>query len=230
MSMKKFQNIFSRITSIVLIFTLIMPVGAASQSTPEPMYDLLVYDKTTSINTDTGARGEVKYSGYKTATKSFIFNDNNLVPHVVKVYDNHGSTKLPLGDTTVRLRRYGQLNSGIVTYLDGKKVVVSGVGSGVVSSYPNTFISNEVYTFKERDIDPDAPYSIFTASAVSTPNALNNNKSTRYEVNIYIYWEHPGYADAPKVSFKYDPSNKMMVLSGVCLLYTSDAADEYWFV
>lgn len=109
MSMKKFQNIFSRITSIVLIFTLIMPVGAASQSTPEPMYDLLVYDKTTSINTDTGARGEVKYSGYKTATKSFIFNDNNL-DYLCKALKNR------------HFRGYGQPNLLPIYYFWGKSL------------------------------------------------------------------------------------------------------------
>lgn len=225
MSMKTFRNAFSCIIGIALALTMIIPVNAASQSTPEPLYDLYVNGPVISTyqHPDTGENlvTEVPYSSYTVGTKSFIFTDGNMIPHSVKIYNNHGSQKLPVGDVTVRLRRCGQLNTGIPTYLDGESVVVSGIGSEVISSYPNKFLSNEVYTFKKRDIDPDAPYSIFTVSSVCVANALNNMQQTRYEVNIYIYWDHDNLADPPKVSFKYDPSSEKMVLIG------ADSSMEY---
>lgn len=221
MSAKVFRNILSGAIGIALLFTLMTPAGAASQSTPEPMYDFIAYGVTKSIDPVTKEQTDAKISGYTTAAKSFIYNDTGVVPHKVKVYDNHGSEKIRQGDVTVHLRRFGQLNSGIYTFLDGKEVFVTGEGSGVISSYPNTFICNEVYTFRKDKIDPEVPYSIFTATAVSTPNKLNNNKSTRYEVDIYIYWDHSTLPEGPEVSFKYDPASEQMLLSGV------DSSMEY---
>ena len=221
MNMKILRNIFSGVMGIALLFTLMTPVAAASQSTPEPMYNLIVYGSTVSKIPGTDKKEEMKHSSYTTAAKSFIYNDNALIPHNVKVYDNHGSKKLPRGDVTVYLRQFGQLSGGIWTFLDGKEVYVSSEGSDIISSYPNTFISNQVYTFRMDKIDPDAPYSIFTASAVSTPNKLNNFKSTRYEVNIYIYWDDSNLPEGPQVSFQYDPASEKMLLSGV------DSSMEY---
>lgn len=92
MNMKAFRNIISGIICIALAFTLMVPAMAASQSNPEPLYDLRVYGDTISKYTENGEEkyDNESYSGYKTASKSLIYNDNGIVPHVVKIYDDHG--------------------------------------------------------------------------------------------------------------------------------------------
>lgn len=185
----------------------------ASTTDPAPMSFLQVYNQIISknINGDQTIERTESVGKLTSLDKSMWLNDGDLAYQVITVYDNHGAVKHYRDEVQVIVRQVGQ--GACYTKIDGESKSIYSTGN-VVSAYPKDFIMDSTYTIKKTDIDPEAPYTIFTVGHVATNDPVGTVPYTRYETNLYIYWDDDGLAAAPEVSFQYDPAAKKMVLAG----------------
>ena len=187
----------------------------ASTTDPAPMSFLQIYNKIESTKkNNAGQKDDMQTESVGKLTsleKSMWSNDGDLAYQVITVYDNHGAVKHYRDEVQVIVRQVGQ--GACYTKIDGESKSIYSTGD-VVSAYPKDFIMDSTYTIKKKDIDPEAPYTIFTVGHVATNDPVGTVPYTRYETNLYIYWDDDGLAAAPEVSFQYDPAAKKMVLAG----------------
>lgn len=151
---------------------------------------------------------------------SLWFNDGSGVRHVIVTYNNNGAVRHHRDTVEITVRQEGQGTHGGYTYIDGIKRTVPGSGK-VLSAYPNKFVQDMTYQFSYRFADPDAPYTIFTAGHLGLTDSHSSTAYTRFETNVYIYWDFSDRAPAPNAYFSFDEASGQMVLSGV------DSSMEY---
>ena len=149
-------------------------------------------------------------------SKSLWFVDNDdYVRSIINVYDNHGAVKHYRDQVMVTVREVGQGEGGCYFLLDGKDKTFRARGE-VISSYPYEFIDHTQVLISSRHVDPDAPYTIFTAGTLELTNPGETRAYTRFESNLYIYWDDSHLPEAPgNIGFLYDPTSEHMVLTGV---------------
>lgn len=109
------------------------------------------------------------------------------VRSVVTVYDNHGAVKHYRDQVILTVKEIGQGEGGYESLIDGKRKTLHS-RSNVVSSYPNDFINLSEVLINKHDVDPDAPYTIFTASTIELTNPGTSRPYTRLESSVYIYF------------------------------------------
>lgn len=113
--------------------------------------------------------------------------------------------------------------------IDGKKRSIPGIIDSHISSYPGPFIITTKYTIQRKDVDPDAPYTIFTVGNIDATPTGKPAPYIRYETNLYIYWDAEGMAEAPNVSFVYNEASQKMMLWGVdSTMEYRDRSDSVW--
>lgn len=194
----------------------------ASSSSPDPVSALYVRGKI--ISKVPGDDNILDITDYVPTLypsgNSLWFNDGSGVRHVIVTYDNGGAIRHHRDTVEITVRREGQGTTGGYTYVDGVKRAIPGSGK-VLSAYPNKFVQDMTYQFNYRYADPDAPYTIFTAGHIGITDPHSSTAYTRFETNVYIYWDFSDRAPAPKVYFSYDAASGQMVLSGV------DSSMEY---
>ena len=198
--MKNVRNIFSGVVSLILLLTMSIPTCDASQANPPPVSN--VYVSRAIVDIGDYSRTENNPS-YRTTSQSLWFNDPSIpgVTHVIKTYDTKGAIKHTRDGVEITVRREGQINAANYTMINGKKVAMS-CSSEIISSYPYQFIEDCTYTINSRYVPEDETCTIFTAGYLS----VNNSKYTRYEVNVYIYWDDSNATfETPSVSVEYTP-------------------------
>lgn len=198
--MKNLRNIFSGIVSLILLLSMSIPTCDASQANPSPVSNVYVSGKIVDIGDDSRTENN---PSYRTTSQSLWFNDPSIpgVTHVIKTYDNKGTIKHTRDGVEITVRREGQTSTASYTMINGTKVAMS-CSSKIISSYPYQFIQDCTYTINSRYVPEDETCTIFTAGYLS----LNNSKYTRYEVNVYIYWnDSDATSEAPSVSVEYTP-------------------------
>lgn len=137
------------------------------------------------------------------------------VRSVVTVYDNHGAVKHHRDQVILTVREVGQGEGGFYRLIDGRQKTLH-MQNNIISSYPNDFVNHSKVLINKHDVDPDAPYTIFTASTIELTNPGTSRPYTRLESSVYIYWDDSDLPEAPgNIGFLYDPASQHMVLSGV---------------
>lgn len=194
--MKRIRNLFASVTCFTLALLCLVPVGNASQANPPAVSDVLVSKPIySSMSTESNT--------YTLSAKSLWYNDPTYptVKHVIKTYDHHGTIKHSRDGVEITVRRVGQINADNYTMINGKRVPLT-CSYEIVSSYPYQFIEDSTYTIDRKYVPEGETCTIFTAGYLS----LNNNRYTRYEVNVYIYWDDiDSSTGAPSVSMEYVP-------------------------
>ena len=134
---------------------------------------------------------------------SLWFNDGSGVRHVIVTYDNGGAIRHHRDTVEITVRQEGQGTHGGYTYVDGIKRTVPGSGK-VLSAYPNKFVQDMTYQFSYRFANPDKPYTIFTVGHLGLTDPHSSTAYTRFETNIYIYWDLSDDDPTPNVYLSQD--------------------------
>lgn len=228
--MKKFiRQIISMASILTMLISMVPAYAAPSESTttsddqiaespevyasPEPVSDLRLISPIISYNVD-GTMQREEIGSLTKSSKSLWYSDGTLAYNVITTYDNHGAVRHYRDKVEVYVYQEGQGTTGLYTLINGEREAVSGTIDRVVSSYPRPFIVVHKYTIEKKNVDPDEPYTIFTVGNIGITHQGQSTPYTRYETNLYIYWDTAGMAAAPNVSFVYDDASKKMVLSG----------------
>ena len=152
----------------------------ASTTDPAPMSFLQIYNKIESTKkNNAGQKDDMQTESVGKLTsleKSMWSNDGDLAYQVITVYDNHGAVKHYRDEVQVIVRQVGQ--GACYTKIDGESKSIYSTGD-VVSAYPKDFIMDSTYTIKKKDIDPEAPYTIFTVGHVATNDPVGTVPYTR---------------------------------------------------
>lgn len=149
-----------------------------------------------------------------TSGDSLWYDDGDLADNVITTYDNHGAVKHYRDKVEVYVYQYGQGSTGLYTMINGERKSISAIVDTVISSYPMPFAVIHKYTIERKDVDPDEPCTIFTVGNIGITHPGASTPYTRFETNLYIYWDTEGMAEAPDVSFVFDEVSEKMVLSG----------------
>ena len=178
----------------------------------------LTAESVTSID----AQGHKLTEGFKipyVTAKSMWFKDP-AATQIIRTHNDPSVVHYTGGKVEIVVYQEGVSN--LYTMING---VQRSVGTKTIESEFTDKVqySRTCYTidYDRHIFDHDAPYTIFTAGTIQPTNSGGSNSHTRYEVNVYIYWDYGDLSDAPVVSFAYDSTVDKMVLSG------ADSTMEY---
>ena len=82
-------------------------------------------------------------------------------------------------------------------------------------------MKDHTYTFTRADFDSEAPYTIYHINHIGSSPAGIDTVYTRFEIDIFVYWDDSDLPDAPNVAVAYDANAKKYVLIG------ADSSMEY---
>lgn len=177
----------------------------ASSSSPDPVSALYVRGNIVSKIPDNDKIPNIteRVPTLYPSGNSLWFNDGSGVRHVIVTYDNGGAIRHHRDTVEITVRQEGQGTHGGYTYVDGIKRTVPGSGK-VLSAYPNKFVQDMTYQFSYRFANPDKPYTIFTVGHLGLTDPHSSTAYTRFETNIYIYWDLSDDDPTPNVYLSQD--------------------------
>lgn len=213
--MKRVKRYFISIICFSLMLTCLTPITNASQADVPPVSNLAVQGSIISEDYATGKTITEQNPRYKSITNSLWYTDPNfpVIKQNIKVYDNGGVIKHSRDGVEITIRQTGQTNYGRYIMLNGKQTTLPS-SYKIVSSYPRQFIQDTTYTIDRRNVPENETYTIFTFGCMST----QNNQRTRYEVNVYIYWND------------VDAVNDSSSIPALCDLVVDLDPNGYWYV
>lgn len=217
MTKKLMASLFAILT-VFLLVTQSNNARAAAQITVHKTSYLSMTSVTSKVD---GMKQEEEFTIPTTTSKSLWFNDGTSSRQVVRTHNNPSVLHYPGGKVEIIVYQEGV---GSKYY----KIDGNNTGSGVqidtieseVSETKQYSITRYIIDYDQHVVDKDAPYTIFTVGNIETTNPGTSTPYTRYEANVYIYWNY-NLPAAPSVSFVYDKAVNKMVLSG------ADSTMEY---
>lgn len=199
--------------NFLILLGIMVSLNAALAAPAEPITEYYARNQIVSTNGDNVVKEQMPSLAWSSTSKWYGESDSSN-QYINRTFDNEGAVKHHRDRVEIVLYQYGQgQQNSLIISIDGKWKNIDSKFN-VLTAYPYVFTAETTYTIKRADIDPDAPYSIFTASMKQPQPFGSYSQNINYENNIYIYWEDEDRAAAPNVSFQLDEASGQMVLSG----------------